>query len=418
MPDPALTIRVELTLSPALEALAHRFAAALSGASLAQPVLPEQTEPEPAPVGLEPPSVRMKAVAIWTDERDALGRKLRDAGWFDRDIVAEVNKLPGYPVRNVNVLQKHAATACWPRSKHWTGSTEQQVWTDARNAEGRRLRASGATYPEMLAALNAMPGHPIASLKALRNHAGTERWPGPSKATSADPLPAATPDAPGHTDLMVSPEAIDDFLAANPLPPLEPEPEEQFVPAPEPEIMVWTRERDDEGRRMRAEGARWPDIFEALNKMPGMAISSPAAVTARAYARGWPRPPVPRVEPEPLAVEPEPTEPVKPEPPEEDEPEAVAEAPGVPAVAVQAPIRPPISALPAGRDGLPSVAAALERDQDRRMQWNPVDWQTVREWAGRNKLVGMPERYDMKALQRVNKLRATHLLPPFHVVRA
>jgi hypothetical protein len=62
--------------------------------------------------------------------------------------------------------------------------------------------------------------------------------------------PSVPETAPGHTDLMVSPESIDAFLEANPLPPEVVEVEAETVPdAPEPDLKLGMSDRVDEARR-------------------------------------------------------------------------------------------------------------------------------------------------------------------------
>lgn len=382
-------------LQPVLDAIAAL--AAPRPATAAAPA----SAPADAPLPVEH-YPHAKAPAVWSPERDALGRKMRLEGAFDRDILAALNRLPGPPLRSVQALHHRASDCRWPRSPH-VPSLTRTTWTPEREAEGRRLRAEGVPLPDILPALNALPGIPIASAKALRNHAGRQQWPKPTRRVE----PAT---APGHTDLMVAPETIDAFLDANPpptAPETEPTPDPEPAPEPPPLAPVWTQERDELGRELRAAGHSWLDILARLNALPGMPVSSLSALQQRAYARQWPAPPKALEEP-----------PVLPERRSNTVTVEKLLGPDTPR-AVRGETRPVLAQRVAvGRDGLPSVAAQMERDIVRSTRLNPVSWQTVREWAANQKLFGMPDVYSPKALLAVNKLRASHLLPPFHVVRA
>ncbi|MDA8252888.1 MAG: hypothetical protein M0Z28_27485 [Rhodospirillales bacterium] len=417
---PEFTFRLELAPSPEWQTLLDRVAEAAFGRL--RKALEELGE-ESAAMRLDLADMRKEIVrrlpiaapplaehpprrqfVTWTPERDARGRQMREAGAYDRDILAEINRLPGPPIGSINAVQRHAADFGWPPARHSFKSQQQTAtWTPERDAEGQRLWAQGVRSPNVMRALNELPGPPIASPKAVRNRAARQKWPRPGSAPAT---------APGHTGLMVAPETIDAFLDANPLPPAPepvpaPEPEPEPEPDPEPPAPpvagastrnhgtpVWTPERDALGRALRQAGHAWPDILARLNTLPGVPISGLGALQQRAYLHGWKAPPKTQPDTPPAPVAP---------------PLPIPVDTGRPALAQQVVV---------GRDGLPSVAAQMERDALRSTRLNPVSWQTVREWAANQKLLGMPDAYSPKALLAVNKLRASHLLPPFHVVRA
>lgn len=88
----------------------------------------------------------------------------------DADVLEKVNALPGPRAKSINAMRDRAQRMGYLAARPRTPGLQQPTWTDERLALLRQ--AYGRIRPaELVAAINAMPGAPIASIKTVRSAA-------------------------------------------------------------------------------------------------------------------------------------------------------------------------------------------------------------------------------------------------------
>lgn len=106
---------------------------------------------------------------LWSDERRELLHNLINL-IPDADVLERLNAMPGKPVKNIRAMRKCAQRLGYLAQRPRPRGPQQATWTEERRAYLRqhygRIRP-----PELLQALQAMPGDPIPSIKTVRNAA-------------------------------------------------------------------------------------------------------------------------------------------------------------------------------------------------------------------------------------------------------
>lgn len=141
--------------------------------------------------------------SVWSADRLELLRNLINL-IPDADVLERVNALPGAAVKNIGAMRDRAQRAGYLAERPRKPGTDQTTWTEERLA---LLRQSYGRMPpaELVAALNAMPGARVASIKTVRSaaarmgikSAGMLRTPPPPRsARKAKPRPMMAAPAP------------------------------------------------------------------------------------------------------------------------------------------------------------------------------------------------------------------------------
>jgi hypothetical protein len=106
---------------------------------------------------------------LWTPARQELLRNLINL-IPDADVLERINALPGAAVKNTRAMRERAQRSGYLAERPQRSGPQPTVWTDERRAYLRenygRIRPA-----ELLDALQAMAGEPIASSKTVRNAA-------------------------------------------------------------------------------------------------------------------------------------------------------------------------------------------------------------------------------------------------------
>lgn len=113
---------------------------------------------------------KKKAMPVtWTPARLELLRNLINL-IPDVDVLERVNALPGAAVKNIGAMRDRAQRAGYLAERPRKPGTDQTTWTEDRLT---LLRQSYGRLPpaELVAALNAMPGARVASIKTVRSAA-------------------------------------------------------------------------------------------------------------------------------------------------------------------------------------------------------------------------------------------------------
>ena len=106
---------------------------------------------------------------VWSADRLELLRNLINL-IPDADVLERVNALPGAAVKNIGAMRDRAQRMGYLAERPRKPGTDQTTWTEDRLA---LLRESYGRLPpaELVAALNAMPGARVASIKTVRSAA-------------------------------------------------------------------------------------------------------------------------------------------------------------------------------------------------------------------------------------------------------
>jgi hypothetical protein len=139
--------------------------------------------------------------SVWSVDRLELLRNLINL-IPDADVLEKVNALPGTTVKNIGAMRDRAQRMGYLAERPRKPGTDQTTWTEERLA---LLRQCYGRLPpaELVAALNAMPGLRVASIKTVRSaaarmgikSAGMLRTPPPPRPRRTKPRP-----------MMVAPE--------------------------------------------------------------------------------------------------------------------------------------------------------------------------------------------------------------------
>lgn len=101
---------------------------------------------------------------VWTAARDDVLRRRWVVGDAIEDIRPELNELPGLPVVGKDALKERARKIGAKRPATWAATSARRIaeastpWTPARVAHIRDAYPRGGKMPEILDALNALPG--------------------------------------------------------------------------------------------------------------------------------------------------------------------------------------------------------------------------------------------------------------------
>lgn len=122
----------------------------------------------------------------------------------DADVLEKVNALPGPRAKSINAMRDRAQRMGYLAARPRTSGLQPLTWTDARLALLRE--AYGRIRPaELVAAINAMPGARVASIKTVRSAAARmgiksagmlRTLPPPRSACKAKPRPMMAAPAP------------------------------------------------------------------------------------------------------------------------------------------------------------------------------------------------------------------------------
>jgi hypothetical protein len=178
----------------------------------------------------------------WTPERDALFRAELPDNTDPAGLLARLNELPGDPIAGLKAMMLYAhkkgikrrPEACLEiqRIAGLSGNRKRTtaaggriitVWSEARNERLLEGRRSGETPEDTLAALNALPGLPIARISSLRGQLKKMRARGVDvPARLPGPRPGTVPKSPPPVRIaaQTSPPAVEE-----PPPPPKPCPE-------------------------------------------------------------------------------------------------------------------------------------------------------------------------------------------------
>ena len=153
-------------------------------------------------LGLKRPEGWRFTPRLWTPARQELLRNLINLA-PDADVLERINALPGAAVKNARAMRERAQRSGYLAERPQRRGPQPTVWTDERRAYLRenygRIRLT-----ELLHALQAMAGEPIASSKTVRNAArsldisspGILRLPAkPKTRPAARPRPTFAPSA-------------------------------------------------------------------------------------------------------------------------------------------------------------------------------------------------------------------------------
>lgn len=161
------------------------------------------------------------APVTWTEARMDLMRNLINL-IADADVLERLNALPGPPVRSIGAMRDRAQRAGYLAERPRKPGTDQTTWTEERLA---LLRQCYGRLPpaELVAALNAMPGARIASIKTVRSaaarmgikSAGMLQSPPPRHPTrKAKPRPIMAAPAPEPAPRPLTQEEQEAIVAA------------------------------------------------------------------------------------------------------------------------------------------------------------------------------------------------------------
>jgi len=205
---------------------------------------------------------------VWTDERDALLRRL----WADNQspvqILEAVRALPGRPMSSHGTINKrareldlprrtynHDAALARVRAAHDAYLAENRVWTEERKALLRQFEPGD--WKAMLEAVQALDGGPISGWPAVKAQFYTLRR--RDSATTSAPEPSAAPPAPEAPAATTSP-----------------------APRPFAPSLMKTPERTQLLRDLWLDPTvSIADLFARINALPG----PPVSMSARLY--GW-----------------------------------------------------------------------------------------------------------------------------------
>lgn len=130
---------------------------------------------------------------VWTPERDEKLHLLKEAGFTWSEICSELNKLPGPAVSAGNAAQiRYSKLRVRSANPPPPSEKPSPVWTEERNALLRAAYTAGTRMPDIVAQLSKLPGFPIAGDQAVyaqANKLGLARGALPAPAVA----PAAAP---------------------------------------------------------------------------------------------------------------------------------------------------------------------------------------------------------------------------------
>lgn len=105
--------------------------------------------------------MRTTAIATWTEKRDRMLTLKRAAGTPDDNILVILNAMPGRKIKSLKALNVRAI-------KIRAGKGRSTKWPEERKARLLSLYQAGAELREILTEVNKLPGAPVASVSGIR----------------------------------------------------------------------------------------------------------------------------------------------------------------------------------------------------------------------------------------------------------